>query len=129
MVCRTIAFFPRTGGNQGGVLSRRLFSICYDDLVNILYATGSGILFKDSNQKFVFICVLIYADDILLIAKSPYGLLLLIQKSLSFANVHGDIVFKRVHQRVGYFDSDLTANQSSPYAVFQHHSNMSILVL
>ena len=89
-VCNTRIFYARLGVKQGGVLSGILFSSCYDDLANELENTGVGILYR-TLQKFILLCVIIYADDILLIASSPYGLKLLINKTLSFAQSYNDI--------------------------------------
>ena len=89
-MCGTNIFYPQLGVKQGGVLSGILFSACYDDLADELENTGVGILYKTLN-RFILLCVLIYADDILLIASSPYGLKLLIKKTLSFALCYNDI--------------------------------------
>ena len=42
-VCNTAVFFPRAGVKQGGVLSGKIFSSCYDDLVHVLERTGIGV--------------------------------------------------------------------------------------
>ena len=67
-----------------------MFSACYDDLANELENTGVGILYK-TLKKFILLCVIIYAEDILLIASSPHSLKLLINKTLSFAQCYNDI--------------------------------------
>ena len=91
-VCSTNVIFPRTGVKQGGVLSGILFSACYDDLASDLENTGVGILHKIID-KFVLLYVIIYADDVLLIASSPHGLRLLIEKTFLFAARYNDITF------------------------------------
>ena len=72
-VCFTAVMYPRNGVKQGGVLSGILFSCCYDDLVDILDRTGIGVLIQ-TPKGFILLCVLVYADDIILIASSPHGL-------------------------------------------------------
>ena len=76
-VCLTRVMYPRVGVKQGGVLSGILFACCYDDLVDVLERTGVGILFK-TLKGHILLCVVVYADDVLLIASSPYGLKILI---------------------------------------------------
>ena len=73
-VCNTVIFFPRSGVKQGGVLSGILFSACYDGLVEAVEGTSAGILIACCNNRFKLICIIIYADDVLLIAASPNGL-------------------------------------------------------
>ena len=92
-VCHTAVFFCRVGVKQGGVLSSILFSSCYDDLVEDLNQTGAGILFSYDNNRYKFICVLIYADDIFLMSASPTGLKNLVEKAFYFANRYSDITF------------------------------------
>ena len=48
-VFNTTSFYARCGVKQGGVLSGILFSSCYDDLVDLLYAVGAGILVRRMN--------------------------------------------------------------------------------
>ena len=91
-VCHTIVIFPRNGVKQGGVLSGILFAGCYDDLALELEQTGVGVLVKTPEKSFL-ICVIIYADDVLLIASSPYGLHRLICITFAFAALHNDISF------------------------------------
>ena len=92
-VCNTVIFFPRAGVKQGGVLSGVLFSSCYDDLVEALESTSAGILIACSKNRFKLICVIIYADDVLLVAASPHGLKCLINQAFIFANRYCDISF------------------------------------
>ena len=92
-VCGTTDIYPRAGVKQGGILSGKLFSACYDDLIECLYKTGVGVLLKTPECKRILLCILVYADDILLLAKSPFGLMELIQKTLLFANYYSDIFF------------------------------------
>ena len=56
---------------QGGVLSGLYFIMCYDDLVYMLRKTGSGVLLLSKNNRRILIQIIVYADDILLISKSP----------------------------------------------------------
>ena len=86
-------FFARIGLKQGGLLSGIIFSCCYDDLAEEAENTGAGILFKSTNNRFRLICIIIYADDVFLIAASPNGLWDLINKAFSFANRYMDITF------------------------------------
>ena len=92
-VCGTEFIFPRTGIKQGGILSGRYFSICYDDLVHDLRKVGAGVLITGFRNLRLLLYILVYADDIILIAKSPYGLSRLINVTLSFAKKYNDIVF------------------------------------
>ena len=73
-------------------MSGILFSACYDDLASDLENTGVGILHKIID-KFVLLYVIIYADDVLLIASSSHGLRLLIEKTFLFAARYIDITF------------------------------------
>ena len=91
-VCAMQVFYPRLGVKQGGILSGILFSSCYDDLGDDLERTGIGVLLKSLNG-FKLICVIIYADDVLLVASSPHGLRRLINITLSFAQSYNDITF------------------------------------
>ena len=92
-VCNTVIFFPRTGVKQGGVLSGIIFSACYDDLVEAVERTSAGILIACRKNLFKLICIIIYADDVLLIAASPNGLRSLIKQVFIFANRYSDISF------------------------------------
>ena len=103
-VCNTRIFFARNGVKQGGILSGIIFSACYDNLVYLIKRTRAGLLLKNSNNLFTFIQILIYADDIILFSRSPYGLKLLIDKAISFCNLYNDISFnasKSVILRLG----------------------------
>ena len=91
-ICKTAVIFPRNGVKQGGVLSGIIFAACYDDLAFDLERTGVGVLIK-TLEKSILISVIIYADDVLLIASSPYGLQLLINITVNFAALYGDITF------------------------------------
>ena len=91
-ICGTEVLYPRLGVKQGGVLSGILFSCCYDDLVEDLEKTGIGVLLK-TLSKYMLLCVIVYADDVILIASSPYGLKKLIEKTLLFASRYNDITF------------------------------------
>ena len=92
-VCGTSFIYPRAGIKQGGVLSGYYFSMCYDDLVYMLNHVGAGTLLKSSLGRLLLLYILIYADDIILVARSPYGLGKLIDVTLTFANLYNDITF------------------------------------
>ena len=91
-VCFTTFIYPRAGTKQGGVLSGYIFSACYDDLVNELKMTGCGVLFNTFGRNYVFMCVIVYADDILLMARSPGGLKILIEKTFIFSKQYNDLI-------------------------------------
>ena len=99
-VFNTTSFYARCGVKQGGVLSGMLFSACYDDLVDLLYAIGAGVLVRSLNDKFTLICVIIYADDVILFSQSPYGLKRLIECAYEFANEFQDITFNPSKSRI-----------------------------
>ena len=92
-VCGTSFIFPRTGIKQGGILSGRYFSICYDDLVHDLRLLGSGVFLNGFKNIRLLLFILIYADDILLISRSPYGLSRLIDTTILFARRYNDLIF------------------------------------
>jgi len=92
-VCRTRFIFPRTGIKQGGILSGRYFSICYDDLVHDLRLVGAGVFLNGLRNARLLLFILIYADDILLISRSPYGLSRLIDVTVLFAQRYNDLLF------------------------------------
>jgi len=63
-------FFKLTCGvRQGGVLSPYLFACYVDDIVLSLHRSGLGCYFKGTP-----ICVILYADDIMLVSPSVTGL-------------------------------------------------------
>ena len=95
-ICGTEFFYARAGVKQGGVLSGRFFSICYDTLVKMLRKTGAGTLlkaFKGQRAKLILLQIIIYADDILLLSRSPSGLSHLINLTLKFSHMYADIKF------------------------------------
>ena len=92
-VCGCIVFYSRRGVKQGGVLSGIIFSSFYDDLVDMLRSVGAGILIKTAGENLSLIFVLIYADDVILFSTSPFGLRRLIECTLRFADIFGDISF------------------------------------
>ena len=70
------------GVRQGGVLSPYLFACYIDDIVALLQSSGLGCYFKGTP-----ICVILYADDIMLISPSVTGLqemLVICERHLSF---------------------------------------------
>ena len=54
---------------QGGVLSPHLFAVYIDDLINVVENTGVG-----GRMCSVPTCIILYADDILLLAPSVTAL-------------------------------------------------------
>ena len=62
-------FFIRAGVRQGGILSPVFYCLYIDDLVDILIDTGAGCYLK-----LVFLSILLYADDMALLAPSLKGL-------------------------------------------------------
>jgi len=59
---------------------------------DIIIIGGIGVLYR-TIDKFVLIYVIIYADDVLLVASSPHGLRILINKTFLFAQRYNDITF------------------------------------
>ena len=92
-VCHTSFIYPRVGVKQGGILSGRYFSICYDDLIDMLRKAGSGVILISFNNKRIFLQIIVYADDIMLISRSPYGLKQLIDITFQFSLLYNDITF------------------------------------
>ena len=85
-ICSTTPIFPGSGVKQGGVLSAYLFAICYDPLLLDLRKCTVGVELCGT-----FLNVLVYADDILLVAGSSAGLHYLYGKVMKFAGLHQDI--------------------------------------
>ena len=92
-VCGTAFIYPRVGVKQGGVLSGRYFSLCYDKLISMLRRTGSGVLLYSFHKCNILLQIIVYADDIVLVSRSPNGLAELINVTLSFAQLYSDIKF------------------------------------
>ena len=72
-------FSIKAGVRQGGVLSPDFYCIYVDQLVQIISAMGIGCHLKD-----MFLSILLYADDIALIAPTLTGL----QKLLTVAEMY-----------------------------------------
>ena len=95
-----LKIYPSRGIKQGGVISAHLFSITYDELIVEL---------RDSTEHGVFINgtlinLLVYADDLLIVASSSVGLKELYRKVLTFAGFYSDITMnptKSVILRLG----------------------------
>jgi len=62
-------FIVHCGIRQGGILSPILFSVYVDDLIGQLRASGYGIYIGS-----IFCGCILYADDIVLLSSSCYGL-------------------------------------------------------
>ena len=73
--------------------STTVFSACYDDLVNLLSAVGAGVLIDGIKTSLILVFIIVYADDIILFAQSPFGLKRLIEQTLLFANAYHDFSF------------------------------------
>ena len=74
------------GVHQGGILSPLLFDIYIDDLIDILSKSGYGYV-----SNLFFGCIL-YADDIILLSPSVYGLQNMLDICVTFS-AHSSILF------------------------------------
>lgn len=92
-VCGTAFIYPTAGIKQGGVLSGGFFAMCMDELVKDLRGTGAGVILRNLLRMCVLLFAIIYADDIILVARSPYGLKNLITVTFSFAKKYNDLSF------------------------------------
>ena len=63
--------------NREGSYLASVFSLL-DDVAHNVKSCGSGVLINTVGIKYILLCILIYADDILLVSRSPYGLEILI---------------------------------------------------
>ena len=72
-------FRIKAGVRQGGVLSPTFYSIYVDDLVDILVAMGIGCYLRNT-----FLSILLYADDMALLAPSLKGLQKLLSATESY---------------------------------------------
>lgn len=79
-------FYPYRGVKQGGCLSSFLFSICYDDLIDEIKSLNAGVFINTQHVQLI-----IYADDILLVASSILGLLQLYDCTIKFTERYSDI--------------------------------------
>ena len=61
--------------------------------MDALQKTGAGILLSCTKNSLKLLCVIIYADDVLLVAASPHGLKSLIDEAFIFAKRYSDISF------------------------------------
>ena len=62
-------------------------------LVHDLNKSGAGVLFNCRSKKYILLQILTYADDVLLMARSPYGLKTLIRITFAFASKYNDISY------------------------------------
>ena len=91
--------YPRTGVKQGGCMSAYLFAACYDILITDLNKCDYGVYLGET-----FVNHLVYADDIILMAKTNAGLEKLYERVMKFTGMHGDISMnpsKSIILRVG----------------------------
>lgn len=75
------SFSVRNGVKQGGIVSPVLFCVYIDGLLQSLANLGVGCFMGD-----VFVGILAYADDIVLIAPTPNALRLMLSKCDTYAN-------------------------------------------
>ena len=69
--CFSELFIINVGVKQGGKLSSYLFGKLIDDLIKNCIAAKAGALFHNLN-----VCMIVYADDILLISPNDHHLYL-----------------------------------------------------
>ena len=82
-------FFPvSTGVRQGAVLSPLLFDVFVDSLIGQLKQTGVGVRVSH-NPDGRRVCVLVFADDIVLLSESPDEMQELLDVCSSWADAHG----------------------------------------
>ena len=67
--------------------------MCIDDLLKELRKAGAGTVIRTLLKLCIILFAIIYADDIILVAKSPYGLKKLITVTISFASKYNDLSF------------------------------------
>ena len=79
-------FYATKGVKQGGCLSALIFASCYDELIKKCQTSQAGIFLHGC-----MISILVYADDILLLSHSPYGLKLLLDITKEFCRKYSDI--------------------------------------
>lgn len=63
-------FKTTLGVRQGGIMSPKLFSIYVEELIAIIESQESGLTLNNNNK----IDIIMYADDILLLSSTKYGL-------------------------------------------------------
>ena len=80
------SFFASKGVKQGGCISALIFSCCYDDLILECQKSCAGIFVHET-----FLNIIVYADDILLVSASPFGLKDLLDITKKFCQKHADI--------------------------------------
>ena len=76
-------FKAGNGVKQGGVLSPILFTLFLDVLMDMLKSSGFGCYVGD-----VFVGALAYADDIVLLAPSPFALSMLLKQCSLFSKLY-----------------------------------------
>ena len=80
------SFFATKGVKQGGCISALIFACCYDELIMECNKSSAGIMLHGTK-----VSILVYADDILLLATSPFGMKSLLTITDTFCQKHKDI--------------------------------------
>ena len=79
-------FFASKGVKQGGCISAIIFACCYDKLIESCTKSTAGIILHGTKLS-----ILVYADDILLLAASPFALKTLLCITKKFFQQYNDI--------------------------------------
>ena len=79
-------FYATKDVKQGGCISAILFACCYDALIKECILSPAGVIMNSGK-----VSILVYDDDILLFASSPFGLKLLLDITDRFCRKHHDI--------------------------------------
>ena len=128
-VCGLSFIYPRAGIKQGGVLSGYYFAACYDTLISALKVTGAGVIITNSLNNRFLLFILIYADDIILVAKSVYGLGRLIDATMRFASTHSDLKFNTSKSwilRLGQINRPAISTRGIPTSECQEYLGVQI---
>ena len=87
----TEPILPRQGVKQGGLFSPFLFSICMDILAQDLKKSAYGVHISTEYSLNLFTNVFIYADDILILARSKFALRQLLTIVVDFCESFEDL--------------------------------------